>query len=380
MIQIKNFDPCLEVPYYIPCTMVTVHEAIKAMNSTSYLSLYPNTQMASVPTYHRKKGSYEFRQVRIWDVERLGYAFPINVLGFDFDIFEFPSFKEGIEKVKNWLQNNEIVLVTGSPFYTPYSKDYKDSNYIDRYNQEDKEIMNHVLIVYGINENEVLVYDPIPNNYKGSLSINDFKEFWKGDKELPKLKGRKDLEELLVYGAAKIRITKQHTETTIQHVFTQTLRTILYEYLSGSTIQDGQDIYYYGEEAVSRFLADLEVTIKEQQELLPTFAPCIQQMKYSRYFFRDFLKEYSTVFGELNTDFVKSYEEIVLEWEKIYNIFMIYLGRKSNKFDILFDKIETLKEKEFELLKMLQRFIGEGALLAKGPSLEKILRKKENVK
>ncbi|UOE58261.1 hypothetical protein HPB58_12930 [Priestia filamentosa] len=371
MIKVKHFNPNSVVPYYMPCTLAALHENIKSKNSSSFLSLYPNAQLISVPVYRKSKGNQSYGFTNLWDVDKLGYAFLDKIFDFSFDIFQYPSFLEGLEGLRHFIEEQEAVLVTGTSFFTPYSDDYKNMEYLERYKEENPEIRNHVITLYGVSGEEMLVYDPVPYNYKGPLSMKDFKDFWRGDKGHPELQHREDIRGLLTYGGATITVNKEHDIPFLKEVFFKTISTIIYEYLNGSVIEDTKDnVYFFGKEALREFLTDLKEPIREKGNISSTLSNCIQEMKHGKYFLRDLLIEFH---GYIDYRFIEEYKNIVSEWEKVHNLCRIYIARNKNDFSSIYLRIKELFEREYNFMSNLHHSIGNSSRLEKGSSFSEIV-------
>ena len=250
-------------------------------------------------------------------------------MGFELKKKEFSSFDEGINYLKNCIKDNRLIAVGGSSYQLPYSYDYHNSNYFNGYPRLGG-ISNHWMIVCGISDNKVKVRDTTPRNYMGWIDLSDFKNFWMGDKNIPELKSVKGIDELLCFGYIDLIINKKLSKVEVKDISFKVLKTIVHEYLCGKSIRFNEYYIHHGKKAFQSILNDLLIISGDinGQDKIGKIAYVIDQMRFSRYFLRDFLEDFKKLYED---PFYELYEDIsciIKRLDKVSYVLFIEIKRK----------------------------------------------------
>nr|WP_027338551.1 hypothetical protein [Halonatronum saccharophilum] len=179
------------------CLYPFIHERIKAKGCENSLNLYPNLELLSVPSYVVDEKKSMPINAKAWNSSELNYKRMDEYLGIKMTTKEIKDIKEGLEVFKEDIKNKNISIVSGTSYFLNYSNNYKNKKYIRNYpNNVFERPVNHWLSIYGIENNNLLVYDPIPNDYIGEISKEDFILFWEGDRKISELSSFPGVERL----------------------------------------------------------------------------------------------------------------------------------------------------------------------------------------
>ena len=339
MIAVKQFDANLDLPYYVPCITTLVHAKMRHEQKGSYLSLQTNLSLLGLPSYLRRiDGSHA--AVNIWEAHRLGYKGNEEYLGYTRVIASYDSAETALEELRNSLRRNETFLAAGTTYYLHQSGNYQNPQYIETYGQLFGVPANHWLMVIGLGGNSVLVYDPIPNQFRGKVPLDEFVRYWAGDTEIPELAHYADARDdlgvpyLLRYGYSQLRINKCLSQQELQELFFRCVRTVAHEYIIGQSVQQGDDVYSFGRAALFELIADMEQAMYD--ESLTWAHPrwqqldkCLFDMRFNHYFFRDLLKEMAGLFGGEYEAAVDEFSRLIKSIEMIGNLSKIQISRKG---------------------------------------------------
>ncbi|MBW7474285.1 hypothetical protein K0T92_05975 [Paenibacillus oenotherae] len=338
MLRIKHFQPGMNVKEYIPCLFPHYSRLYELSGLQLDVRAIPALSLLSLPTYSRSEDLLS-TVVNIWDGRRLGYKGSLTQLGIGQEKKEAASFEQGMELLKHNITTGMLMLVCGSMYQLPYSNEYKNLNV---YPHPYLGLTEHWLSLYGVSGQEVLVYDPIPNHYQGSLALHHFKEFWEGDRFVPELSDYPGIHHLSVYGYYELELYRKVTDEEMKSLMFKAFQTVTYEYVSGRVIEDHGISYYFGRSAVAQLLEDLASLSKgeAQPAAIIEYEKHIVSSKYSRYFFRDLLEAMSP-FGAPFTHYLNTFLDIIKDWDMVSNLYVLYLKRSRSSFDFL-EKIVTL--------------------------------------
>ncbi|QUI23836.1 hypothetical protein HZI73_16725 [Vallitalea pronyensis] len=334
-----------EVPYYVHCMHTLIHEYLINNGYNSYLSLYSNLDMMGIPVFAKGNNSLEC-MVNINDPKKLGYKSKEDYLGSNISIDTCIEQEEGLKLLKTKLLNNKSIIVSGSQYYLSYSNNYRNIKYLENYPQTIFGIANHWISVYDIGESEVLVRDAALN-YVGQIKLNEFLNFWKGDRFIDGIDTIPCVDNLYVNGYAEINISERLLPD-YKKLFLKVLKTICKEYLEGKVLIEDSINYYFGNLALrelSNCLSNI-ISIRMVKKELEVFERCLLNSKFSRYIFRDLLIESNDILTCmcLNEE-ITLYNNLIVKLDNIVYMYSVYLARERldlKIMEIILSKVEEL--------------------------------------
>ncbi|MNW50098.1 hypothetical protein D3C74_275390 [compost metagenome] len=244
---------------------------------------------------------------------------------------ELGSFEEGKTQIRQHISECGLFLATGTSYYLPYCEDYQNPEYIRKHVKQGSRLhlVDHWIAVYGIEDEHVHVYDPVPSKYKGKVAQAAFHDFWKGNQSIPELAQAKRKEELRTYGTMDIRATVKLDSAGYREMLTQALTTQIEEFLTGRTITQGERNYHFGHAVSLRLLDALHGANEGNQANEMLISGLLFDMRWSRYFLRDLLQESALWLGSPLDQYARKFSDIIVRWEKAYN--MLQVSRMKNR-------------------------------------------------
>ncbi|MBB6022966.1 hypothetical protein HNR77_004065 [Paenibacillus sp. JGP012] len=351
---IHSFDPILDIPYYYPCNFPLIHEVLQRQGSMSSLAMLAASRLYSLP-------SCEDNGLVKTYFHKLGYDEPIWKMN---DQRELGSFEEGKMQIQRQLEAGRLFLATGTSYHLPYCDDYHNPEYINKHVKPGSRhyLVDHWLAVYGMDEDHMYVYDPVFYKFKGKVDHAAFHDFWRGHPAMPELAGVKQREVLRTYGATDIQAKVLLDLQGYQEMLAQALTTQVHEFLTGRTVTEGARRFYFGH-AVSTSLVDaLEGNTGGDTESEARFSSLLFDMRWSRYYFRDVLKESAQWLGASLDQYAKAYESIILRWEKANNLFQVgRMKRREGWKTQLSDIVQGLVADEWHWYESLRRALPQAS-------------------
>nr|WP_090891560.1 hypothetical protein [Evansella caseinilytica] len=313
-MKLQHFKPTFEAPYYYACHFPILHDKLLSMGSLSFLSLIANDQLYSIPAC-------------CIDSERalvtLDWYAPL--LNRDQQLFSYKrraynNFEDGLQGMKDCIECEEFFIASGSTYFLPYSKDYNNSKFIRGHTDQksDKYITDHYLAVYGVTESHVLIHDPVPHKYMGPIEVKEFADFWRGNKSIAELSFAKGFEKLASYGTLDVTLKETITSDNMKECFITILKIVSNEFIKGTVISKKEKTYYFGMAVSTLLKSNINQAITESAEILQMYSKCLFDMRWSRYFFNDLLKDMYKILGN---DFLDEYQEIINKWELVSGFF-----------------------------------------------------------
>lgn len=349
-----QFKPERNVPYYYPCELPLQNEIFREKGFRTKNSLLSNLHMFGVPSYTQNEELHKSRvDYRVND--KLGYKAFYHYLGNVNGCFKrYPDFETGITSLQELVQGGEKVIVFGSTYFLPYFHDYLNSKFITEQGSPIYGIEEHTLLVHGISSDKVFVYDPVPNDYFGSIPKEDFQKFWLGNYAIPEFAAHPHMKKALRYSILMFPRRKKWWNHSGVDLFYQCLATNALEYQQGLVMKAEKEIYHFGHAAPRRFQEEFALirTRDLSMETLTNLCTCLVNMRFTRYFFRDLLKD-MTSFDSIYVSFHQVAEEVVKNWENAGNYFMLNMtkGRLLSDYrDDLAKMIDNAIERETRLM------------------------------
>jgi hypothetical protein len=331
--------PQSEVPSYTTCMHAAFQERLYYEGMDLYVSLIANLSLHGLPSFkHRTREGDVGRTVNKNDAGYLDYREFTEYLGVFATCKEFASFEEGLTFLQNSLQAQKPVIAFGSLYYLPYTSSFQSQKYIEERIKYFSAMANHWLLVYGISEDTVHVYDPIPSGFQGELALTDFEGFWKGDKYIPELQGKLQHEELYwSYGYVELEIQEESTAERLQQLSVSALKTIAHEFLASRMIEhEGIETIAFGASALQKLASELEwLEENMQDENWQQLSTCVFDMRSIHLIVRDQLQQMIARFGDTFAEWQQDFLPIAEEWMKIGNSFQLQVMRNRKEVEFL---------------------------------------------
>ncbi|OEH81464.1 hypothetical protein BCR26_04245 [Enterococcus rivorum] len=314
-----------------------------------YINLLANSGLTAVPNYAKNSKEKFLSNVKF--SQKLNYRTVFDMLDIEINDRCFKSFSEGINFLKEKNRKNENTIIGVTTYYLPYSKDFKNKRYISEYETRTIGITNHYILVIDINDEFLQVYDTTPIVCNETLSIDNLSKAWLGDSKIDEFSKIVGIDSLSPYTYLEIDIKKDIKEKRIMELSFQLLATIVFEYLDGKVLKDGETNYFYGITAnvmVIEELRDISNRKVLSEKEVHQIEICLIEMQISRCFFRDFLKDIS----EINSVYIKIFNEtnfLLEEMKKVISKIRLIFARKKydvNRLNENFDILEKLFKKE----------------------------------
>ncbi|MEW9698222.1 hypothetical protein [Paenibacillus sp. SI8] len=374
MAIVKDFSADINVPYYWPCSFPLVHAKLEHEGRQSSQSLQLNLCLFSLPSY--AKNSHDSSSfVSIWEARRLGYLGAGKYLGYTFNTKQYDTLESGMNVLHAAIEQQRPFIVCGTTYHIPHSKDYHSEDYFRDYMSLFLYPNAHWILVYGIDDQDVLVYDPIPNKYQGRMPISDFQKFWEGDRVIPQLIDYPGIEQLSIFGTSEIESIPGHIDLPLEYLMQQCLKTIAYEYMNGDSVIEDGIRYYFGQQAMKQLIEDLKAHLHSADPLsTPIFQmydKCIFENRFSRYFLKDLLQEMLDLNFTYVSELYNELDSLIKTIENIGNVFKVNVQRKRSKEKVItafIESAEAFLEQETDFLKRVFEQFQELPLLEKRQS------------
>ncbi|MEC0128965.1 hypothetical protein [Paenibacillus pabuli] len=317
----QPFQPTMDIPYYYPCNFPLIHEILQRQGSISSLGLLASSRLYSLPSCSDRGLIKPY-------FHKLDYEEPM------WEVFgerEFDSFEHGKAYMRERLENEGLLVVTGTSYCLPYGEDYRNPEYIHKLVKQGSRLhlVDHWLAVYGMDEKQFYVYDPVPSKYMGAVSSADFQEFWKGNQNIPELEVARRKETLRTYGTMEIRAAKTLDSAGYRDMLCSALATQAHEFITGRTVWQGKRSYYFGQAVTLQLLQRLHPDADADREQEKAISAFLFDMRWSRYFFRDLLEEAGKWLGAPHERYVEEYRAIIARWEQAHKLLQIARMKRS---------------------------------------------------
>ncbi|WFR62829.1 hypothetical protein P9222_32800 [Paenibacillus amylolyticus] len=216
-------------------------------------------------------------------------------------------------------------MATGTSYHLPYCEDYQNPEYIRKHVKQGSRLhlVDHWIAVYGLEDEHVHVYDPVPSKYKGKVALRAFHDFWQGNQSIPELAQAKRKEKLRTFGTMDIRATVKLDSAGYRDMLTQALKTQIEEFLAGRKITQGERNYHFGHAVSLQLLHALHEANEGEQFNEMLVSGLLFDMRWSRYFFRDLLQESALWLGSPLDQYAREFSDIITRWEKAYNMLQV---------------------------------------------------------
>ncbi|MCK6077967.1 hypothetical protein [Paenibacillus silvae] len=355
---IHSFAPTLDIPYYYPCNFPLIHEVLERQGSMSSLPLLAASRLYTLPSCG------DSGLVKAY-FHKLDYEEPIWKLN---NQQELRSFEEGIIQIRRQLETGRLFLATGTSYHLPYCDDYHNPEYIHKHVKQGSRLhlVDHWLAVYGMDEHYIHVYDPVPSKFKGKVKYSAFHDFWRGNQAISELAGVKRKEALQTYGTMDVRATVPLDSQGYREMLAQALTTHVHEFLTGRRITEGERNFYFGHAVSASLVNSLKGSTGGDAESETRLAGLLFDMRWSRYFFRDLLKETAQWLGAPLDQYAREYANIILRWEKANNLLQVGRMKHSEGWRAqLSGVVQELVADEWRWYESLRRALPQASTYAR---------------
>ena len=275
----------------------------------------------------------------------LGYPDYDHYFNLDYKQVDYPTFEEGLAAIARQISEGQLVIVSGTSYFLPYSKDYRNHAYIKNYPHPIFGVGDHVLAVTCLSEEQVWVFDPVPDKFFGPITMNDFAGFWRGNRSIPELQAVPGIEKLHIFGNGQLFTGKKLNADELEELSWAITKTIVFEFLKGTRLMDNDCTYYFGKQAAIQLREDFLKAVAEDScdAAAMAFKLCFMEQRFPRYHFRDLLKDLTSLY-KLPERYLNEYAEVVKKWELMGSLFMLDAARGENSGKMLEETVKRIDE------------------------------------
>lgn len=318
----KKFEPIKDIPFYYSCDFPLYYHKLVKRGCQTTLSLLANCRFFSVPAYMESHREGVPSSMMWW----------ANNLRYDKIIYQtkrtaFPSEQEGLDYIRNALDKDDFIVVCCSAYYLPYHFNYLDKEFVGGIKNSDGTFLSdHWLGIYDYQDQDLLVYDPVPIDYVGKLSCDDFSLSWKGSGAIEEVKAftqSSGLADKEPYSIMDITPLESLDEDGLRHHLKMVAKTVSYEFLKGRVIKDKRNTYHYGVSGRDKLMLDMTQAMAATKPALKVFKEPLFNLKWSYMYLLDLLKDCSTWCSSDFDVFIARCEEINARWEKFAKQFVV---------------------------------------------------------
>lgn len=333
----------IDVPkYYIPCIIPLIVKELQSRNVPIYMNLIANSGLTALPNYKVTDSGDISSNVQY--SMNLHYPVINDELGIKKNYSNFINLDDGLMYIRRQILKGKSVNVGVSTYFLPYSKDYRNEEYLNSYSSRTIGTTNHYIAIVDISEDKVRVLDTTPILRTEWLSIEDFSNSWRGDSGILDLQSIPDILNLKPYTYFTIELKKEINEEILIKTSYTLFRNILTEYLKGSIIKEKDFKIYFGYVANKKIVNDLEYLVDERDDLrISQFNQCLIEAKISRYFLRDIFNDICIIFPKYAI-FEKELNSLLNKLEVLFTRINIDISKEKIKKDDLVKKIGLLSD------------------------------------
>lgn len=322
-------EPVLEIPFYYKCHHPLVDLHLRQIMGCSMLSLLPNSDFWSIPVFSVDTTDLKPNPVMV-NGQKL---FKEEKNLFELTITSVSSFEEGLAQIRAGIGRNQPVIISGTTYELPYSKDFHNSNYLNPPSTSslggDFIIKDHYLSVIGLGTDEVLLYDPIPNKFLNTISLEVLEKFWCGNVQFEVFNQARGFSKLVSYGTIHVAIHKNYQNEKLDTVALDVLNRVNTAFLEGKTRTSYSRLYLSGV-ALSNYVREaFNSYYSKTGEIPDSLGKCLFDMRWSRYYLRDFLHDLDRQLNIPLPEFTQEILVIIDLWEQVYKTFFSITRKKS---------------------------------------------------
>jgi hypothetical protein len=328
----------LDIPTYYKCYQPLVDLHLLQSMGQSMLSLVANSEIFSVPIFSVNNADVVLNPV----MSHPNKLFTTEMKLFKLTTNAISSFDEGLTQIRECIQRNEPVILSGTTYELPYSPDFHNANYLKPPTTSALggafQITDHYITVIGIGSDEVMLYDPIPNKFVGTISLETLEKFWRGNVQFPEFTQARGFSLLVTYGIINVKIAANYQHEKLDIIAINVLNQINAAFLEGRTKTRPGRLYLSGVALNNYIYESFNSCYSTSGEIPQSLGKCLFDMRWSRYYLRDFLYDLTQ---ELNFPIPELVHEILVVidlWEEFYRIFLTIVRKKSQVDDVQVQK------------------------------------------
>lgn len=313
-------------PYYI-CHYPLIDLYLRQRFGACLLSLPPNAEMRSVGVFATRVDAppaSPFIVAASKIFHEADALFHLKTTG-------APSFAEGWWLLEERIRRNEPVIVTGTTYELPHNPDYHRPHYFEMKplggDDEDSpsggrfSVNDHYLAVIGISATEVMVYDALPQPMVVTLSLEIFAQFWQGMAQFAVFAGAPGYDALVTNGITDVLLAPDYQTNSLSQTALHLLSRINRAYLDGRTRTSYGRRYLSGSAVNEHVRAYFQHQYEATGEVPSGLAKCIFDLRWSRYFLRDFLLDLNQELRLPLQAALAEIQAITTQWEDAYATF-----------------------------------------------------------
>jgi hypothetical protein len=324
----------LDVPPYYQCHYPLVDLHFWQSTGRSMLSLLPNSEFWSVPVFSVETADLTPNLVMVTGDK----LFKEEMNLFKLTTTCVSSFQEGLAQINACMQANKPVILTGTTYELPHSPDFHNPNYLKPPSMSafggDFIIADHYITVIGLGSDEVLLYDPTPNKFVGTISIEALEKFWCGNMQFEVFTKARGFSNLITYGIINVTVAANYQNEKLDIIAVNVLNQVNTAFLEGRTRTTRSGRHYLSGVALSTYIHKAFSSYYSTTGEIPySLGKCLFDMRWSRYYLRDLLHDLNQ---ELHLPLPEVTHEILVVidlWEQVYKTFVSIARKKSQVND-----------------------------------------------
>lgn len=317
----------VKVPRYYICHYPLIDLYLRQRFGECLLSLPPNAEMRSVGVFATQIDVPTASPF----IVAAGKIFSEADVLFHLKTTGAPSFAEGLCMLEERIRRNEPVIVTGTTYELPHNPDYHSPHYFemkplggaDEGSQSGGRfsVNDHYLAVIGLSATEVMIYDALPQPMVVTLALETFAQFWKGMVQFEIFAGAPGYDALATYGITDLLLAPDYQTNALPKTALQLLSRINRAYLDGRTRTSYGRRYLSGSAVNDHVCAYFQQQYEATGEAPRCLTKCIFDMRWSRYFLRDFLLDLNQELQLPLHAALTEIQAITTQWEDAYTTF-----------------------------------------------------------
>ncbi|HLO88500.1 MAG TPA: hypothetical protein VK203_26320 [Nostocaceae cyanobacterium] len=319
----------LEVPPYYQCHYPLVDLHLRQMTGQSMLSLLANSEFWSVPVFSMETDD---------SVPNLLMLTGHKLFKEEMDLFELSttcvsSFEEGLAHIRDRIQQNQPVILSGTTYELPYSPDFHNPNYLKPPATSVLGghflIADHYISVIGLGADQVLLYDPIPNKFVGTISLEALAKFWRGNVQFEVFTQARGFSLLVSYGIINVTFAANYQNEKLDNIAINVLNRVNTAFLEGRTRTRPGRIYLSGVALNDYIYEAFSSYYSKTGEIPQSLGKCLFDMRWSRYYLRDLLQNLNQEFNFPLSEICHKMLVVIELWEEVYKTFLTLVRKKS---------------------------------------------------
>lgn len=356
MKELLKFEDIKDTKYYIPCYMPIINEIIKRKGSKSRVAFLLAGALVAIPNIEEDKVTHHFKILSSVG-ENLGYKHMYAYIEAEYVTKVFQNFQEGFHYLMEEYKKGNITSVFGAPYHLPYSIHYHTPNYAKVYGR-DLGIYDHVLGIYGIDEEGVYVWDTTPINRFEKVDLDNFDKFWRGHGEVPGFEERAKNMFFGHYNADEVNPTTKLDTQDVNQIIESGIMTVCCEYIEGKMLENDKKILHTGYRVIDVIIHQLECLFGQgNMEKLNHVINTLFGMKFSRFFLRDIIYDMSIYAEKKYINYLEQMDLLIEKWNQLSLKTLAKQKRGSIDKDSLKQIINELKGIQMIELNYSRKFI-----------------------